>query len=97
MNPNPTSSNHGILYALLVVLVALAAWVSLLHLSPGLNNLAVFGIAFTMAALVLAQYMGLRWEGPLVLWVFAIPVILFAILVVMLLPDIAHTPMPFRF
>ena len=89
---NPTS--HTVVFSLLVVLVLCAVGVSLLHLPPLTNNFAIFAIAFVMAGLVVVQYMGLKMEGPTVRLVVAVPVVLFAILVILLMPDIAHVTIP---
>jgi len=88
-------ANHGPVFTLLMVLVLVATGISLLHLPVAINNSVVLGIAFVMAGLVAAQYMGLRLEGKLVHWIVVVPTVLFLILVVMLLPDIAHVPLTF--
>jgi cytochrome c oxidase subunit IV len=87
---NNLSINQGLSFATLVALALLGVGVTLLHLSAPTQNVLVFAVAFLMAAIVVLQYMGLRWEGPLVIWTFLIPVVLFAILVIALVPDIAH-------
>lgn len=89
MNHNP-SIDQGLSFATLVTLALFGVGVTLLQLSPGLQNILVFTAAFIMAGIVVLQYMGLKWEGPLVVWTFLIPVALFAILVIALVPDIAH-------
>jgi hypothetical protein len=48
-----------------------------------------------MAGLVLGQYMGLRLEGPLVVWTFIVPVALFVVLTLLLMPDIGHVSIEF--
>jgi caa(3)-type oxidase subunit IV len=95
MAPSGSSTSHSAIFSLLVVLMLCAVGVSLLHLSPLAKNLAIFAVAFLMAGLVVVQYMGLNLEGPIVKWVIAVPVLLFAILVILLMPDIAHVPVPF--
>ena len=92
MSSQTGSTGHGLVFSILVVLVLLAVGISSLHLSAALNNILVFSIAFIMSGLVVAQYMGLRFEGKLVAWIIIIPLLLFAILVIALLPDIAHLP-----
>ncbi len=87
--------NHNFVFAFLVMLVLISVGVSLLHLSALMNNLVVIGVALVMSALVVAQYMGLRFEGRLVIWSFALPLILFAILVIAMMPDIGHVSVPF--
>ena len=95
MAPKSASASHGVVFTLLVVLVLCAVGSTQLHLSPLMNNLIIFSIAFIMAGLVTAQYMGLRIEGPLILWIVFIPTLLFAILVILLMPDVAHVPVEF--
>jgi len=90
------SADHGPLFALLVIMALTAAGTSFLHLPPLVNNTIVLAIASVMAVLVVGQYMGLRFKGQLAVWVFFAPaLILFLILVVMMLPDIAHIPFAF--
>jgi cytochrome c oxidase subunit IV len=89
------TAHHKLVYTMLVILALLSVGMGFLHLPAIVNNVAIFTIAFAMAALVVAHYMGLRWEGPIILWTFLVPIILFAILVVLLVPDIAHSPLPF--
>jgi len=95
MNPNNGAGRHDLVFTIFVALVFVSVTVSLLHLPVTLNNLIVLGIAFVMAGLVAAQYMGLKWEVPMVDVIVAIPLALFALLVVVLLPDIAHVSIPF--
>jgi hypothetical protein len=87
--------SHSAIFSLLVVLALLSVGASLLPLSTLFHNLTIFAIALVMAGLVLGQYMGLRLEGPLVLWTFIVPVILFGIIVILLMPDVAHVPVGF--
>ena len=82
--------NHGVVFSLLVILVLGSVGVSLLHLPAVSNNLVIFGIAAGMACLVLFQYMNLKVEGQLVIWLVIIPLIMFGILVLVLLSDNAH-------
>ncbi len=82
--------HHGLIFSFLVVLVLCSVGLSLLHLSPLLNNLLIFGIAIAMAGLVLFQYMDLRLEGPMVIWLAIIPVVMFLIVVTVLLADTGH-------
>ncbi len=76
-------SNHDFVFILLSILAFLSIGTTFLSLSPGLNNWCVFGIAAIMASLVLLQYMDLKSEGFLVIAFFIVPVVLFAILVVL--------------
>ncbi len=95
MESKSTPINHGTIFSLLVIFVFSSVGLSLLHLSPLLNNLGIFGIATIMAGLVVFQYMGLSLEGPLVVWLVIIPSVLFVILVFLLMPDIAHVRVDF--
>lgn len=94
MDPKPAAS-HEVIFSILVVLLLLAVGAGFLGLPVVTHNLIILGIAFVMAGLVLAQYMGLRIEGPLVLWTILVPVVLFVILVFLLMPDISHVPVEF--
>lgn len=94
MNSKPAAS-HQVIFSLLVVLVLLSVGASFLPLPALLHNVIIFGIAILMAGLVLGQYMGLRLEGPLVVWTFIVPVILFGVLTLLMMPDIAHVPVGF--
>jgi hypothetical protein len=89
-----SAASHGVIFSLLVALVLFSVGASFLPLSALFHNLIIFGIALVMAGLVLGQYMGLRLEGPLVLWTFFVPVVLFVI-IILLMPDIAHVPVGF--
>jgi len=94
MASKSNSATHGVIFGLLVVLMLCSVGTHLLHLEPLATNLVLFTVAFLMAGLVVVQYMGLRTEGHLVKWLFVVPLILFGILVVLLLPDIAHFAVP---
>ena len=91
------SLKHGLVYAVLAVLALLSVATRFLPLPGHTGAVVIFAIAFLMAGLVAIQYMGLKWEGTLVYAVVAIPFILFFILVVTLIPDIAHYPFDVRF
>ena len=53
----------------------------------------IFGIAFWKASLVALNFMHLKRESPVIYAIAAVPIVLFAILVLLLLPDITliHT------
>ena len=95
MEPKTITVNHSLVFGTLVILVLISVGISLLHFSVLMNNVLIFFIAFIMSALVVAQYMGLRFEGRLVVWIFIVPLVLFAILVVALMPDIGHVAVNF--
>jgi caa(3)-type oxidase subunit IV len=91
----PTSSNHTAVFISLIVLVLCAVGVTFLHLSVMTQNFSIFGVAAVMASLVFFQYMNLKSEGHLIYWLTIIPLVLFAILVVLLMPDVCHYSIPF--
>jgi len=95
MDPQKASARHNIVFSILAGFVLLSVGVSLLHLPESINNLIVLGIAFLMACLVAAQYMGLKWEGRLIDVIVVIPLALFALLIIVLIPDIGHHSIPF--
>lgn len=95
MDTKASAANHGTVFGILALLALCSIATGVLHFPEALNDVLIFGIAFAMAGLVILQYMGLKLEGQLVLWTFLVPVILFAILVVGLMPDIAHTSIEF--
>lgn len=90
-----TSSNHAAVFSSLMVLSLCAVGVTFLHLSILANNLAIFGVAVVMAGLVVFQYMNLKGEGILIYWVILVPLVLFAILVFLLMPDVCHFSVDF--
>ncbi|SRR5579871_6834386 len=94
MAPRSKPSAHEITFSLLIVLVLGSVGASLMHLPSSTNNTIVLAAAFLMAGLVASQYMGLKVEGWVVRLTVAVPAVLFIILVVLLLPDIAHFPIP---
>ncbi len=94
MVPRSKPSAHEITFSFLILLVLGSVGVSLLHLPSSIHNAIVLTAAFLMAGLVASQYMGLKVEGWVVRLTVAVPVILFIILVVLLLPDIAHFSVP---
>lgn len=55
--------------------------------------LAIFGIALLKALLVALNFMHLRWESPMIYMIVLVPIVLFGILLILLLPDITfiHT------
>ena len=85
-----TTSNHVAVFSSLVVLSLCAVGITFLHLSVIANNLAIFGVAMVMAGLVVFQYMNLKAETSIIYWVVIIPLVLFAILVFLLIPDVCH-------
>ncbi len=93
MNLTASKSNHGLVYGALVVLALVEVGVSLVNLPGNLNVYTIFGLAVIQCLLVAMQYMGLKAEGVMVYAFMIIPLILFAILVFLLIPDISHYPL----
>jgi len=94
MIPKKSFSSHEVTFSLLILLVLGSVGASLMYFSPTTNNAVVLVAAFLMAALVVTQYMGFKREGWTVRMTIAVPVMLFVILFVLLLPDIAHFSIP---
>lgn len=90
-----TTSNHAAVFSSLMVLSLCAVGVTFLHLPVLGNNLAIFGVAVVMAGLVLFQYMNLGSESPVIYWLTIIPMVLFAILVFLFIPDVCHFSIDF--
>ena len=87
MNSSTGTSNHTMIYTLLVVLAISTVGITFLHLPLVTHNTLLFTIAFVMAALVAVQYMNLKVEGALIYWLVGVPFLLFAILVFTLIPE----------
>jgi cytochrome c oxidase subunit IV len=90
-----TSSNHAVVFSSLVVLCLCSVGITYLHLSVVATNTAIFSVAAVMAGLVVFQYMNLKSEAAVIYWVTIIPLVLFAILVFMLIPDVCHFSIDF--
>jgi cytochrome c oxidase subunit IV len=95
MASNTASVKHGFIFIQLVGLAVFSAASVFFGLSGPWHTLLLLAVALSMSGLVVAQYMGLKGEGALVYWTFFIPVILFAVLVAPLIPDIGHILVPF--
>jgi caa(3)-type oxidase subunit IV len=93
MSVTASKSNHELVYAALVVLALVTVGASFLHLPGNENVYLIFGLAVVQCLLVALQYMGLKLEGPMVYGLMIIPLILFAILVFLCIPDISHYPL----
>lgn len=83
MNSKSNFAKHDLIFVFLSILALLSIATTFLSISPNLNNWFIFGIAAIMALLVAIQYMGLKSEGFLVYAFFVIPIVLFAILVIL--------------
>lgn len=93
MSVSASKSNHELVYFALVILALVTVGASLLHLPGNENVYLIFGLALIQSLLVAVQYMGLKLEGVMVYALVIIPLILFAILVFLCIPDIAHYPL----
>lgn len=82
------SSGHEAIFIALVVLVLSMVGLSQAHLPGALHNTAIFLVAGIMSVLVAMRYMGLRIEGKLVWTMVLVSLLLFAILCVVLIPDL---------
>jgi len=79
--------SHTAIFSVLVILALVTVALPLLHLDKIPHNAAIFSVAFVMAALVAVQYMNLKVEGALIYWLVGIPFLLFAVLVIILIPE----------
>ena len=93
---NESSKSHVNYFSIWVWLVALTVGY-LLERFIGIPRhaalLAIFGIALVKALLVALNFMHLRRESPLIYAIVLVPIVLFGILLILLLPDITfvHT------
>jgi hypothetical protein len=90
------SSASALTYGVLMAMVLLAVGFTYAHLPAVTTNVILFAIATVMALLVVFQYMGIKMEGVLIYATIITPLVLFALLVFVLIPDISihHTLMP---
>jgi len=93
MNITTSKSNHELVYVALVILALVTVGASFLHLPGNENVYLIFGLATVQCLLVAFQYMGLKLEGVMVYGLVIVPLILFAILVFLCIPDISHYPL----
>ncbi len=93
MSITASKSNHELVYITLVILAFVTVGASFLHLPGNENVYLIFGLATIQCLLVALQYMGLKVEGVIVYGFVIVPLILFAILVFLCIPDISHYPL----
>ncbi len=93
MSLSASKSNHGMVYVALVILALVTVGSSLLQFPGNVGIYIIFVLALAQAFLVALQYMGLKIEGYMVYGLIIIPLVLFAILVFLCIPDIAHYPL----
>jgi hypothetical protein len=87
------SGRQATVLVMLVVLALVSVGVHLMHLVYGIAIPLYALVALAMTSLVTGKYMRLTAEGNLIFFLAGIPVFLFVVLVVLLIPDIAihHT------
>ena len=93
---NESAKSHVNYFSIWVWLVVLTVGYLLerfLGIPRHVALLAIFGIALVKALLVALNFMHLRWESPMIYAIVVVPIVLFGILLVLLLPDITfiHT------
>lgn len=88
---------QGIVFFLLVILVLVSVGVHELHLSLSMEIPFLALIAVTMTALVATRYMKLQTEGIVIYLLAGIPVLLFVVLVVLLIPDFVQSHTLFNY
>jgi caa(3)-type oxidase subunit IV len=93
MSITVSKSNHELVYITLVILALVTVGASFLRLPGNENVYLIFGLATIQCLLVALQYMGLKVEGVIVYGFVIVPLILFAILVFLCIPDISHYPL----
>lgn len=81
-------SRHFVIWVWLVVLTAAYLAERTLGVPHHAALAIIFGIALVKAMLVAWNYMHLRHEGRMIFVILLVPILLFAILVLLLLPDI---------
>ena len=87
------SGRQATVLVMLAVLVLVSVGIHLMHLAYGISIPLYALVALAMTSLVAGRYMRLLAEGNLIFFLAGIPVFLFIVLVVLLIPDIAwhHT------
>jgi cytochrome c oxidase subunit 4 len=81
--------NYVAVWGWLILLALLSVLIGALPLSYGMTLLLVFEIAVIKSLLVVMYFMHLRFESLLIYVLLIIPLLFFAILVMVLFPDIA--------
>lgn len=81
-------SRYFVIWVWLVILTAAYLAERMVGMPHRVALAIVFGIALVKALLVAWNYMHLRHEGRMIFVILLVPILLFAILVLLLLPDI---------
>jgi len=82
--------NYVAVWAWLVLLLIISVSAVYLPFSQGITVTFIFIVAAVKAYLVAVNFMHLKFEESLVRYIAAIPVILFIILVLTLIPDMVY-------
>jgi caa(3)-type oxidase subunit IV len=82
--------NYVAVWAWLLILLFISLGAVYLPFSHGITVTFIFVVAAVKAFLVAANFMGLRFEERFVWWVGIVPVVLFVILVLGLIPDVGY-------
>lgn len=90
LNAEHARPNYVAVWAWLVLLLIVSLAAVYLPFSQTATISIIFAVAFAKAALVAANYMHLRFEKRLIRAIAIVPVLLFIILTIALLPDIVY-------
>ncbi|MDZ7345080.1 MAG: cytochrome C oxidase subunit IV family protein [candidate division KSB1 bacterium] len=90
MNSEHARPNYVAVWAWLVLLLAVSLAVVYLPFSQAITVSMIFIVAAVKAFLVAANFMHLRFEKRLIHAIAIVPVVLFIILTIALLPDIVY-------
>ena len=84
--------NYFMVWVVLLLLLVVSLAAAYMPFSQTLTVILIFVIAAVKALLVASFFMHLKIEGKLILAIAIVPVILFVIMTISLLPDIVYNP-----
>jgi len=84
--------NYFMIWVVLLLLLVVSLAAVYMPFSQTLTVILIFVIAAVKALLVASFFMHLKIEGKLILAIAIVPVILFVIMTISLLPDIVYNP-----
>lgn len=84
--------NYFMVWVVLLLLLVVSLAAVYMPFSQTLTVILIFVIAAVKALLVASFFMHLKIEGKLILAIAIVPVILFVIMTISLLPDIVYNP-----
>lgn len=84
--------NYFMIWVVLLLLLVVSLAAVCMPFSQTLTVILIFVIAAVKALLVASFFMHLKIEGKLILAIAIVPVILFVIMTISLLPDIVYNP-----